>query len=109
MDVVCAQLRSLRSEMGGLSAQHAADVVKEEQRVVELEQWQVDLLRAEAELRACLLEVDQLKGDGSAKDDKLKELAGVVAAKKLLCEKAVWDYVLLSTEGDKLRGRLAEA
>lgn len=89
-----------------LKAQHMADVVETKQRSVELEQRQVDRLRVKTELRACLLVVDRLMGECSAKDDKLGELASAVATEKLLHEEAIWDYLRLSVEGDKLQGQL---
>lgn len=64
----------------------------------------MDRLRAEAELRACLLEVDWLKGEWLAKDDKLRELASAVAAEKLLRKKAIQDCLRLFARGISCRG-----
>lgn len=87
-----------------LRAQHVADVVEAKQRFVELEQRQVDRLREVAELRACLLEVDRLKGEWLAKDDKLRELVSAMAAEKLLLEKAIQDCLRLFARGKSCRG-----
>lgn len=53
----------------------------------------MDRLRLAAELKGCLLEVDRLRREGLAKENKLEELAGAMEAQKLLHEESTRDYL----------------
>lgn len=69
----------------------------------------MDRLRVEAKLRACLLEIGQLKKESLAKDERLAELVGATATKKLLREDVTQDCLLASVIGDKLKMQLVGA
>lgn len=106
---MCAQFHTLRFDVGRLSSQHIAGVAKEKQLSIELEQERVDWLRVGAELKTSLLEVNQLRKMGLAKDKELTELASMATTEKSLLEDAVRDCLCASMRGDKLQIQVAEA
>lgn len=66
------QFCALKLDVGGLRSQHTANIAREEQLSMELVQQQADWLRAKAELNASLLDSDQQRKEGLAKDKRLR-------------------------------------
>ncbi|KAB1210053.1 hypothetical protein CJ030_MR6G004337 [Morella rubra] len=110
MDVVCAELRTLRSEVNKGKSQKTASALNRENElslnvshlIAKLEQSLVDRLRMEAKLRISRLEADKLRRESQMKDKELTELTSTVAVEKSLREDTVRKSLGAFKRGDEL-------
>lgn len=110
MDAVCAELRTLRSEVDEGKSQKTTSALNHENElslnvsrlIAKLEQSLVDWLRMEAKLRINRLEADKLIRESQIKDKELNELTSTMAMEKSLREDTVCKSLGAFKRGDEL-------